>query len=354
METIELLKELIRIDSSTVEGGNEAVQYCRTYLESHGIQCETLSFNGIHSMVASIGQGEKNLVLNGHVDVVSAHQKQFEPYIEGDRLYGRGAADMKGGVVPLLNTLVRLKDEPIGCQVTVHIVSDEEVGGFNGTKKLAENGYHGDFVICTEPTGMTFSIESKGFMRLDIITHGKAAHGSRPWEGENAVIKAIDEFKEIERLEILNRGSKYYKSSSVNLAISKAGNEYNKVPDEHMMGLDIRYIPDIDPQEIIEAIRNTVSGEVKVVTVEPAIQVSTDSPYVQQLRKIIIDETGLEDVECHVHHGSSDLRFYCDKGIPAIEVGPIGDNWHGPDEYVSIKSVLQLEEIIVSFARWFS
>ncbi len=353
MDSINLLKELLKINSSTIEEANESIDYCANYLSDHGIEGEILEYKGYKSYVAVIGQGPKTLIFNGHLDVVSGKPNQFEPYVEGDKLYGRGSADMKSGVVSIIQALIRLKDEPLGCKVMLQLVTDEEIGGFHCTRYLVDQGYTGDFVICTEPTNMTVSIQAKGIMRLDILTNGFSAHGSRPWEGENAILKAIRNFEKIENLPILSIGSQFYEKTSVNLALLKGGDIYNRVPDHSVMGLDIRYVPHIDPNQIVEEIKNVVDGEVVVKTIEPSINVSMECEYVKQLIQVAKDVANMEKVEISAQHGSSDARFFSGKGIPAVEFGPIGKAWHGDQEYVFISSIVDLENILVSFAKQF-
>lgn len=353
MESINLLRNLTLIDSSTVEDANEAIEFCATYLKQHGIHGQIMECNGVKSFVATVGKGDKTLIFNGHLDVVSGKKEQFIPRIEGDRFYARGAADMKGGVVANIEAFKRLRNEDLGCVVMLQLVADEEVGGLNGTKYLVDQGYIGDFVICTEPTNMTISIQAKGIMRLDILTKGFAAHGSRPWEGENAILKAIRDFEKIQELPIMSIGSEFYEKTSINLAFIEGGDIYNRVPDNSKMGLDIRYVPQVDPQEILKAIEDVVEGEVIVKALEPSINVPSESSRMQLLKEKVKEATGTKQVQMTGQHGSSDNRFFSGRGIPAVELGPIGSGWHGDDEYVSLESIKQLEEVLFRFALSF-
>lgn len=353
MEKALFLSELVKIDSSTPTKANECIEKCAQYLSEQGIKGEILEQNGIKSYVSIVGEGGKVLILNGHVDVVSGKNSQFEPHISGSRFYGRGAADMKGGVVAMIYAFCQLKSEKLGCKVMLQLVADEEVGGENGTKFLVDRGYTGDFVICSEPTNLNISVNAKGILRLDIITKGFAAHGSRPWEGDNAIIKSLENFDKIERLPIINQSSKYYDRTSVNLAFIKGGDIYNRVPDETLMGLDIRFVPHIDPQDIIAAIKDAVEGEVVVKNIEPSINVAEDCTYVHVLKEITTQISKFGKVELIGQHGTSDARFFSGKGIPAIEFGPVGNGWHGDGEFVDLESIAQLEKIIISFAKKF-
>jgi succinyl-diaminopimelate desuccinylase len=348
--SVSLLKELIKIESSNIENINRAVEFTAEYLKQKGIFGEILENQGYKSYVASIGQGEKTLVLNGHLDVVSGKPGQFEPVEKDGKLFGRGSADMKGGCVSMVEAMIRLKDMNLASKVMLQLVPDEETGGKNGTRYLVEQGYVGDFVICTEPTNLKISLQSKGIIVLEIETKGFSAHGSRPWEGVNAITKAMENYRKIIQLEILNRGSEYYEKSSVNLASIKGGDVYNKVPDSCTMVVDIRYVPHLDPHEIIDHVKKGIEGDVHVNILEPGVDTKPDNPYLEKLKHSLSAILPEESVEFSVQHGGSDARYFSQKGIPSIELGPKGKYWHGDEEYVETQSVKDLENILIDFA----
>jgi len=354
MDSVCLLKELIKVDSSTIEAANQLIDYSAEYLKARGISGEILDNNGYKSYVATIGEGEKTLIFNGHLDVVSGKPHLFEPIEKDGKLFGRGTADMKSGCVAMMQAFIKLKDIKLGCKIMLQLVTDEEIGGFNCAKFLVEEGYTGDFVICTEPTQLQPSTQSKGMIKLDVSTKGIAAHGSRPWEGDNAIENAFEDFKAIESLPILNESSDFYKSSTVNLALIKGGDIYNRVPDSCVMGLDIRYVPHVNPEQIVEDIKKSIEGDVEIVTMEPGVLVKADHPFIGQLKNSIESVMPEHDVKIMGQHGGSDARFFASKGIPAIEMGPKGDYWHGDGEYVDIQSIYQLEDILKDFAKNFN
>lgn len=353
MNKIDFLKKLIRIRSDTKKGANEAIEFCSDYLYKKGIDGKIIKNNGYKSYVSVIGNGKKTLVLNGHLDVVSDEDKNFEPIETNDKLYGRGTADMKSGVVAIIDSFIKASKIELNNKVMLQLVSDEETGGFNCTKHLVKSGYIGDFVICTEPTNLEISIQAKGILILDIEIFGKSAHGSRPWEGENAIIKSFKVFKKIKNLKILNIGSEYYEKSSINLARVKGGDVYNKVPSNVKMGIDIRYVPTINPDKIISEIKKVVNGKVKVIAKEPAVLVDPTNEYVKGLKEVYIENNLKKKVSFAVQHGGSDGRFFADKGIPIVEFGPCGDNWHGDKEYVLKESIEDLSKVLISFIEKF-
>jgi succinyl-diaminopimelate desuccinylase len=339
------------IKSSEVEKANEAIDYCSDYLKENGINGEIIINNGYKSYITTIGEGNKTLVLNGHLDVVSGKPSQFIPIEENNRLIGRGSADMKSGCVAMIQAMIKLKSEKLNIKVMLQLVTDEETGGVNCTKYLVEQGYLGDFVICTEPTNLKVSIQSKGIIKMDIESFGKSAHGSRPWEGENAIIKAISNYDKIKELPIMNVGSDFYKGSTVNLAFISGGDIYNRVPDKSLIGLDIRYVPHINAKEIIEDIIKVVDGNVIVKTIEPGVYGEATYPDIQALTKSVTNVLPNEKIELVVQHGGSDGRYFAEKGIPVVEFGAKGNYWHGDDEYVEIESIYDLENILIDFIK---
>ena len=355
MNSIELLKELIKIDSSTKEKGNYAIEYCSDYLKSHGIEGKIFENNGFKSYVAVLGEGDKTLVLNGHVDVVSGKENQFIPLEDEKVIVGRGSADMKGGCAAMIGAFIRLNwvKEKLSGKIMLQLVSDEEIGGKNCSGYLVENGYVGDFVICTEPTNLKISLKSKGIIRLDVESKGVSAHGSRPWEGKNAILKSIENYSVIEKLPIMNVSSKFYEKSTANLAFISGGDIYNRVPEKSVIGLDIRYVPNIDPNDIVENIVEAVDGNVIVKAVELGVNVDQNNFYVQEFSKTVLKNLGCDSIDYTAQHGGSDARFFAKLGIPAIEFGPSGDFWHGDDEYVEKESVKILEEILFEFSERF-
>ncbi|MFC4410077.1 M20 family metallopeptidase [Chungangia koreensis] len=346
---IDLLKKLILIDSSTKDGANLAVDFCRRWLEEQNLTVKELTNNGYKMLVCEIGSGDQTIIFNGHVDVVSGNEEQFIPVERDGKLYGRGAADMKAGVAAMMVAMKQLKDLNLRSKVQLQIVSDEEIGGLNCSGYLADQGYRGDFVICSEPTQLGIGLQAKGVLRLDIEINGKPAHGSRPWEGVNAIEKAYYEYEKILELPFLKESSELYTSPSINLAKIQGGDAYNKVPEKCVCSLDIRYLPTQTAEEVIAQIEGVVDGKVTAVLIGNPVKTEANSPYIELLSPVI--QKNLEkEARLFGQHGSADTLFFANYGIPAIEFGPSGANWHGDEEYVIVESISQYTRILVDFA----
>jgi succinyl-diaminopimelate desuccinylase len=347
-----LLKDLIAIDSSTKEGANEAVEFCRKWLLDQGLPVTLLKNNGHHMLVCEIGQGKNTLVWNGHVDVVSGNPGQFIPTESDGKLYGRGAADMKAGVAAMMCAMASLKNKAIDSRIQLQIVPDEETGGFHGSGYLAEQGYRGDFVVCSEPTQLGIGLQAKGILQLDIEVSGQAAHGSRPWEGRNAIEKAMAMYQNILQLPFTKESSAFYTGPSINLAKIHGGDVYNKVPHRCIMSLDIRFLPNQTAERILQELQ-TVTGENITVHMhgEP-VRTEMDSRFINDLRSLVEKYTH-EPAVIFGQHGSADTRFFSAYDIPAIEFGPSGANWHGDEEYVDLESVKLYQQLLIEWAHQF-
>jgi len=349
---IELLKELIAFQSVDRESANRLIAYCEYWLNREGVACQIINNAGYKSLIANIGVGEKTLILNGHVDVVSGKPSQFIPREKAGKLYGRGAADMKAGVAAMMTVMAELTNVPIHHKVQLQLVTDEETGGFNCSSYLVGQGYIGDFVICAEPTQLGLGIQAKGILQIDIVITGRSAHGSRPWEGENAILRAYDIFNRIRQLPFATEKTSLYEGPSINLAKLQGGDVYNKVPDACIMSLDIRFLPSQNAQDILGQIKS-VAEEVRVHAIGAPVITKENDPYVLHLAKLTEQYTGVP-ARIFGQHGSADTRFFSKCNIPVVEFGPVGGNWHGDGEYVDMASLASYIRILRDFAVNFS
>ncbi|WP_277586232.1 M20 family metallopeptidase [Psychrobacillus antarcticus] len=352
---IALLKDLVRIKSDTLEGANSALLLCERWLEQRGIATTILKHEEKLMLVATIGDGDACMIWNGHVDVVPGNSEQFEPFIEGDFLYGRGAADMKAGVAAMMQAFYELSKEPenLTKKIQLHIVTDEETGG-ETSKFLVDQGYTGDFVICGEPTHLQIGLQAKGIIQFDVKLKGKSSHGSRPWEGNNAIEQAFLFDQQLRTLSFLTASNEFYDYPSLNLAKIQAGERYNIVPDECKVGYDLRFVPGQDMQSIIADLQSLSeefpNSEIHISTTAPAVTTEAINPYIERIAQVTSQFIGKPAV-LFGQHGAADARFYAETGAGAIEFGPSGGDWHGEKEYVSISSTEAYKNILVSLVK---
>jgi succinyl-diaminopimelate desuccinylase len=354
MDERALTERLITYDTSTLEGMQAAAGFVKGWLEARDVEVIGTQHNGRPLLTATVGaESGPTIVLHGHLDVVPGREEQFEPRIDGDRLYGRGAYDMKGGLAAII---CAFRDMANQDKVRVHFgcVSDEESEEIDdrGSDYLVRSGYLGDFAITGEPTDLHIGIQAKGVLAMRVEVSGTAAHGSTPWVGDNAVLKAIDIFRQIESLPFARESSDLFDRPSINLGRIVGGDAMNKVPDLCAIDVDIRYLPGQDHEAIRAAVEEL--PDVRVVKVfhrQPAI-VARDDIYVQALGEAIARVAEPTSERLGVgRDGASDAISFLEAGVPAVECGPAGGGHHGPEEWVSIRSLSEYRAALVEFVN---
>ncbi len=351
-ELVALAERLIGIETVEPEGVSEAAGFVKGWLEARGIEAERDEVRGLPVIKASVGPDDApTVVLHGHLDVVPGRAGQFEPRVEGDRLYGRGAYDMKGALAAMLITLAKMSDQD-GVRVRLGIVGDEESEeeAERGSDHLVDSGFIGDFAITGEPTDLHIGIEAKGVLALRLEVGGTAAHGATPWLGDNAVLNAIDVFRSIESLPFARHSSELFDRPSINLGRIWGGDALNKVPDRCVIDVDIRYLPDQDPAAILADVRGLPGIEARALFTRPPATVDRESPFVRALRTSAAEHHHGEPMSVG-RDGASDAVSFLRVGVPAVEFGPVGAGHHGPEEWVSVSSLETYRQALESFLR---
>jgi succinyl-diaminopimelate desuccinylase len=349
-----ITERLIRYDTSRPEELVAAAGFVRGWLESRDIEVRDLEHRGLPVLIAEVGaqaDDAPSVVLHGHLDVVPGHPEQFEPRVEGDRLIGRGAYDMKGGLAGMMCALKDLERQE-RVRVRLVCVPDEESEELDvrSTDAIVRGGFGGDFAITGEPTNLHIGVEAKGVLAMRIEVRGRAAHSSTPWLGDNAVLKAIDVFRSIESLPFSRESSELFDRPSINLGRIQGGDALNKVPDQCQMAVDIRYLPGQDPEEILAQIREIPEIQVTRTFIHPPVSVARTNPYVQALRDAVTRSIHGEALSVG-RDGASDAAAFLSSGIPAVEFGPEGAGHHGPDEWVSVSSLARYRRALGDFVR---
>ncbi len=345
-----LAERLITYDTSTPDGLRSAAGFVKGWLEARDIPVIDREFDGLPVLQAEVGASDgPTVILHGHLDVVPAHSDQFEPRVEGDRLIGRGAYDMKGALAAMM---CAVKDVASNDAVRVRFVCvpDEESEDVERrcTDELVKEGLRADFALTGEPTDLHIGVQAKGVLAVRVEVHGIAAHGSTPWLGDNAILKAYDVFRRIETLRFSRESSDLFDRPSINIARVIGGDAFNKVPDRCTMDVDIRYLPGQDPDAILAQI--SAIGDVRIVSTfhrVPAI-VSRTNPYVLALREAVGRSLSGEALSVG-RDGASDIISFLEAGVPAVEFGPIGGGHHGPEEWVSTSSLSRYRAALGDF-----
>ena len=261
-ELVGLAQRLIAYETCEPEAISEAAGFVKGWLEARGIEAER---DEVRRAAGAEGRGGPRRRADGRPAGAPRRRpgraEQFEPRIEGDRLYGRGAYDMKGALAAMMVVTAAMRDQD-QVRVRLGIVGDEESeeGHERGCDHLVDSGFVGDFAITGEPTDLHIGVEAKGVLALRLEVAGTAAHGATPWLGDNAVLNAIDVFRSIESLPFARHSSELFDRPSINLGRIWGGDALNKVPDRCVIDVDIRYLPDQDPDAVLEEVRGPARG----------------------------------------------------------------------------------------------
>src|SRR4051794_13247145 len=348
-----LCERLITYDTSTADGIQSAAGFVKGWLEARDIEVDTAVNNGLPVLAATVGADKgPTIVLHGHLDVVPGDSGQFEPHLEGDKLFGRGAYDMKGGLAAMM---CATRDLAAQSDVKVHFVcccdEESEEDENRGSDYIAKTmGYLGDFAITGEPTDMLIGVQAKGVLLLRVDVRGRAAHGSTPWLGDNAVLKAMDVFRAIQSLPFARESSEMFDRASINLGRVSGGDVPNKVPDHCVIDVDIRFLPGQDADEILHQVEAIADTRVETIFRRDPVVVSRTNPYVAMLAEAASGGSPAERISVG-RDGASDITAWLEAGVPGVEFGPEGAGHHGPEEWVSVSSLVRYRQALVDFVH---
>lgn len=309
----------------------------------------------------------RSLMLNGHLDVVGTEGMTHEPFgaeVRDGLLYGRGSADMKGGVAAMCAAAVRAYDRgALGGEVIVAAVSDEEYRSL-GTRALVAAGVRADGAIVTEPTRLHVMPAHRGFAWCTVTVRGRAAHGSRYDIGIDAIRHAgllLAELDVLDSVELAERPPHpLLGRASLHASLIEGGSGLTTYPERCVMRLERRTLPGETAkaalEEIAAACRNvsltrpTFHAELSMDFSQPPSDVPADAPLVRALVDAL-GAAGEAPTELEGMSAWTDAALLNDAGIPAICFGP-GDIAlaHSNTEYVPVDEIERaarvLEELI--------
>lgn len=349
-EIIHLTEELIRFKSTHANPAEiqDCADFIENYLNTHSVEFQRLNFQNVPSLLVAPNTGRFPVLLMTHIDVVAGSEKLFDPWQQDGKLFGRGSIDDKYAVAL---SLVLFKEQlekhrerggsqrdlPFGILIT----GDEEIGGANGAQKVLPL-VKADFCIALDGGSLDkIVIKEKGILRLKLISEGKSAHGARPWLGENAIEKLIEDYRIIKTFFKESIPDHWHRT--VNFSRIQAGTSINQVPDLAEAMFDIRYTENDDIDPLVKNMQAKISGRLVIEEREPLFM-GGESPYLDRLVEITgVTRLGFE-------HGASDARHLFQYGIKGIVWGADGDmSQHTAEEHVNISSVYKLYRFLETF-----
>lgn len=363
-ELIKILKKLIQIPTENPPGNTEeVVNYLITevFSDKEGFHNEVITHikNGVtlHNLVAKIGTGKKKIVLSGHFDVVTVGDQTIWTYppfsakVSDGKIYGRGSADMKGGITSLIGVMKVLKSDPYFMKnyELIFLGSADEEAGMSGADLLTKKGYvkNVDLIIVAEPTNLNIGVAEKGLLWVTMHVTGKSAHGSMPQEGHNAIEGLLKIIPKIYSC-IGDKSNKILGRSTINIGKIQGGTKINIVPDYADLEIDFRLIPEQKQDTVIDNLRKIqlepYSIDVEITNSLNSLLTDINHPFVQNLKKITNSEyIGLPY--------ATDACKYISltNFIPFVIFGPGNPNIiHKINEYVSIEDIFKATELLTN------
>jgi succinyl-diaminopimelate desuccinylase len=371
---VDLTRALVAVDTQNPPGNERAaVGVCREALAPFDARFEEFEVApGRTSLLATVGAGEPGrltLLVNGHLDVVPVDptgwtRPPFAGERDGDRLYGRGTADMKGGIAAAfvaLDALRRAGREP-ACDVVFHLVADEERGGELGTGAMAAAGLlRGNGCVVPEPTSLRVGIAERGIVTGTITVHGRPAHASNPRDGISAIEKAASI---VFALHAADFGGSHplLGSPSCNVGEIAGGTGHNTVAERCTLVIDRRVLPGATPEDVEKELREKIDAigdpelryDLELGVFGEASEIEPTHPFVGRVQEALAAALGAEQPTTGMTF-ATDARFVRnDAGIPAVVCGP-GDieQAHVHDEWVSVTRLVDAAAVYAElYARF--
>jgi acetylornithine deacetylase len=370
-DVAELTAQLVAIESinpdvvSSGSGEGEIARFVADWCEQAGLETTLTEPAPGRPNVIAVARGSgggRALILNAHTDTVgvAGMTEPFVARLDGGRLYGRGTYDMKGSLAACMLATAEAARRGLRGDVVLTAVSDEEFASV-GTEAVAAS-IPADAAIVTEPTEMQLAIAHRGFVCFEIETIGRAAHGSRPHLGIDAIAKMGRVLVGIDELDRELRARPTHArlgSGSAHASLIEGGQEYSSYPARCLLQAERRTIPG-ETVELAEGeIRDILnasgrddpefSGEVRVVASREPFEVGEDAELVEIVRRSGTSVTGVEPDVVGVSFWA-DSALLGASGIPTVLFGPRGEGAHAEVEWVDVGDLERCVEIYAAVA----
>jgi len=358
-EIISVVMDLIRFDTST--GNDKTSKECLSYVKGKLLRNKITSrITVVKNHYSLLSTFKPNTPIDylfvGHIDVVpSSNPQAYQPFINKGKIYGRGAIDMKSEVGAMILSYIqaykKYKKSESKLNIGILLTSDEEIGGYDGLKHYVDQNFFTAKCVILPDSGHadSLTIAEKGVFQVRLDSTGFAAHGSRPWQGENAIEKLMFALGDLKKNFPLPKKNKEW-VASMNIGKIEGGNATNSVPSRACSHLDFRYRNDDDYSKIIKAldeVKKKYDITYTIVLSGKPVSVNPKDKYIKHICKIG-KEYGI-NFKFEYAHGASDARHLSNLNIPIIMFRPNGSEAHDDNEWVDIESLIQFYCIISSF-----
>jgi succinyl-diaminopimelate desuccinylase len=371
---IELTRQMIRMRSVNPPGDERQVaEYLAGIATENGLEAEIqpLDEGRANCLIRLPGGDAPDLVFTGHLDVVPPGEQAWDhdPFgadLTDGRIYGRGSADMKGGVAAILAAMIGLQRaafRPAG-DVVLAATAGEEAGLYGARAMVEQHSLDGaGYLVVAEPSDLDVFVAEKGVLWMQVHYYGRTAHGSMPWLGVNAVSAMARLIPVLESYPFSFEESPSLGEPTLSVNIIDGGNKTNVVPDHCRIVLDMRTVPSQDHALLIEAVRRraeevaaTSSGEIRVdITVDQddgSVETDPEEPLVEALAASVAAVTGRQPRIGGVTYATDAAVLVPGFEIPMVICGPGAPGMaHQPDEYVEVEQLVEATAVYADLAR---
>jgi succinyl-diaminopimelate desuccinylase len=370
---VQLLTECVKLPTVNPPGNEKlAADWLAEHLERQGFSPRVDDLGDHRANITAVlkGTGEKPaLVFNGHLDVVPVGDTPWthDPFAAvrvNDRLYGRGTSDMKSGLIAMVMAADALKQAGVRLKGDLILsgVADEETGALGAKSWVQAGGLQGvGAIVIGEPTNLEVYIAEKGTCWLEITTYGKTAHGSMPDLGINAVMHMTTALHALARLSLPFQPHALFDRPTMNVGTIAGGNKTNVVPDRCTVTIDLRTLPGMRHEDVLQAVRQTLDGlreamphftyGMRVIAERAPVASDPQAPIVETALAILEARGRRETPKATPGFATDASVFQPASGAPFLIFGPgIPQLAHQPNEYVEIDTYVTSIELFCELA----
>ena len=348
-EIVEIIDSLVRFQTiaNRWDQIRQACQWIKQYLADADLNIREYEIDSLPVMVITT-QNTKTpgVMFQAHLDVVPGTDEQFQPKVVDGRLIGRGTADMKGFVAVALHLIRDMARSEEPCDIGLMLTCDEETSGA-GAAFLAREGFSGK-VILNGDGGYSGSVTfaEKGVLEFQVDRQVIPARRAYPWEGKSALKEILSDYKRIQAF--FPNESQAIESdnwhSTCSLLDIQSKHKDSYLPHFAQMHLRAFFIEDCSPEELLGKIRDELPGaQVELIRKADRVYLNPDDPHVTLFRDLLASHLGC-DVQLKAENGTSDARFFANRGVPIVITRVLGGDFHSSDEYIDIESLAPFEK----------
>ncbi len=336
---VSLLRELVAIPS--VSGAEEACRdHLGAWLDAHGVNVRAHGRNLIAVIVGSarVDAPAPGLLFCSHYDVVPIGKgwtrDPWDGALEQGKVFGRGSNDAKSSIAAMAVAAVGLDRAAFAGNLVLAFVCDEETGG-EGIEICLDELPECAAAVVGEPTGLDVCRGQRGLLRAEIVARGRACHASRPWEGDNALVRAARDVLAVHALSerALDRPHELLGAPTLTATMLEGSTRPNVVPGECAIQLDGRPTPECDNQRMLELLRAAVEGEV-------VVRSTRFGPVITEAGEPIVRAATAASPSGVVRGFGGVSDYFHLRHLPGVVMGPgTSEASHAPDEWVAVDQV---------------